>query len=83
MTNGAFGSVTPCLLDFEVLSYTLSVKYVFALRHDGVFCLIVTESTDVAFLSFREDLGSLASEDQVGVTCHLSHCGSVSSYERS
>jgi hypothetical protein len=52
---------------------------VFALRHNCVFGLIVTESADVAFFAFWEDFGCLAPQYQIRMACHLSHCLSVKS----
>jgi hypothetical protein len=79
MTYRAFGSFTSLQCQFEVLSNTFSVKDVFALRHDCVFGLIVTQSADVAFFAFWEDFGCFTSQHQVRVACHLSHCLSVKS----
>lgn len=61
MTNWAIGFVTSHLLNLEVLANTFPVKDVLALRHDGVFCLVVAESADMAFFGLGQDFGRLAS----------------------
>jgi len=73
MTNRAFGPASSGILHFEVLSDALSVEYVFALRSNRVFGLVIAQSADGTLRHLYIGHCGLGLQDQIGMTGHLSH----------